>query len=69
MHFTQANTTGFTDNEIYRMNAVMTAQLENEGLPPTLEGCIETGDETEYRAIFDCVVAEMDRRVASGLER
>lgn len=68
IHFTQENTTGYSDDELYRMNGVMTIQLESEGLPPTKEECEETGDEQEYLAIMDVVMQQMDRLIARGLE-
>lgn len=69
IHFTQENTTGYSDDELYRMNEVMTTQLESEGLPPTKEECEETGDDQEYLSIMDTVMQEMDRRIAKGLGR
>lgn len=63
-HFTQDNTTGYTDEEIRRMNAIMDATLSSEGLPTTEEGCEETGDLEDYKALKDDVMLAMDRRIA-----
>lgn len=66
-HFDQDNTTGYSDVELHRMNAVMTTKLASEGLPPTEDECEETGDREVYGEIWELVMREMDKRIAKGL--